>query len=779
MPKPSVLGIVLAGGAGTRLSPLTADRAKPAVPFGGVYRLIDFALSNMANGGIRKICVLTQYKSHSLDRHISTTWRMSSLLGGRHLPVHEPDQRRTAGHRDRLRRGPRVPDGPDADDRSPRGARGRGDGGGDTGPAGRSLRVRHRQGRGGRPDHRRVPGKARRPAAHAGQSGPELLVHGQLRVRHRRAGRRAAQGCRRRLEPARHRRQHHPQRGAERQRAGVRLHAQPGPGGDRPGRGLLARRRLARVLLRRPYGPVRGGADLQPVQRAVADPDPCAVAAAGQVRARSGGPDRAGAGQPGQPGRRDLRRPGPPVRALARGAGEQLGHRRALGTAAQHQDRPSRGDQGRDHRQERHGAGMGAGRRGQGTGPGPRLRGLLERHHRSGQGSGGRPVTETSPGKLRVALLTREYPPEVYGGAGVHVTYLARELAPLVDLTVHCQGADRPDAVAHRPWDHLADANQALQVVSTDLSMTAAAGTAQLVHSHTWYANLGGHLAALLYGIPHIMTMHSLEPLRPWKAEQLGGGYRLSSWCERVSAASAAAVVAVSDGMRADIMAAYPEIPAERIRVIRNGIDTSEYHADPGTDVLERHGIDTSRPYVIFVGRITRQKGVPVLLRAASALVPEAQLVLCAGQPDTPELEAEVTELVDGLRGSRSGVVWIPEMLPKREVIQLLTHATVFAIPSIYEPLGIVNLEAMACGTAVVGSGVGGIPEVVADGETGLLVPPGEPEALAEALNELIRDPDRAAVMGQAGRKRAVTEFGWAAIAAQTAALYAELVTAA
>ena len=395
----------------------------------------------------------------------------------------------------------------------------------------------------------------------------------------------------------------------------------------------------------------------------------------------------------------------------------------------------------------------------------------------------GGPPAPARADRLRVALLTREYPPEVYGGAGVHVTYLARELAPLVDLTVHCQGADRPDAVAHRPWDLLADANQALQVVSTDLSMTAALSLtgddAQLVHSHTWYANLGGHLAALLYGIPHVMTMHSLEPLRPWKAEQLGGGYRLSSWCERVSADSAAAVVAVSDGMRADIMTAYPEIPAERIRVIRNGIDTTEYHPDPATDVLERYDIDVRRPYVIFVGRITRQKGVPVLLRAASGLDPRAQLVLCAGQADTPELEAEVTGLVDGLRASRSGVVWIPEMLPKREVIQLLTHAAVFAIPSIYEPLGIVNLEAMACGTAVVGSRTGGIPEVVADGVTGLLVPPGEPEPLAEALNVLIRDPDRAAAMGQAGRKRAVAEFGWAAIAAQTAALYAELVTGA
>jgi len=391
-----------------------------------------------------------------------------------------------------------------------------------------------------------------------------------------------------------------------------------------------------------------------------------------------------------------------------------------------------------------------------------------------------RPPTLPIPGgKLRVALLTREYPPEVYGGAGVHVTYLARELAPLVDLTVHCQGADRPGAVAHRPWDLLADANQALRVVSTDLSMAAAVGpgmnSAQLVHSHTWYANLAGHLAAMLYDVPHVMTMHSLEALRPWKAEQLGGGYAVSTWCERTAASSAAAVVAVSEGMRADILTAYPEIRAERVRVIRNGIDTNEYRPDPNTDVLERYGIDQGRPYVIFVGRITRQKGVPVLLRAASGLIPEAQLVLLAGAADTPEQLAEVTELVDGLRANRSGVFWIPEMLPKPEVIQLLSHATVFAIPSIYEPLGIVNLEAMACGTAVVGSRTGGIPEVVADGETGLLVPPGEPGPLAEALNTLLRDPDRAAAMGRAGRKRAVSEFGWPAIAAQTADLYAEL----
>ena len=384
-------------------------------------------------------------------------------------------------------------------------------------------------------------------------------------------------------------------------------------------------------------------------------------------------------------------------------------------------------------------------------------------------------VMGAAGGRLRVALLTREYPPEVYGGAGVHVTYLARELSSLVDLTVHCQGADRPGAVAHQPWTLLAGANQALQTISTDLSMTAAAGSADLVHSHTWYANLAGHLAALLYGVPHVVTAHSLEPLRPWKAEQLGGGYALSSWCEQVAIESAAAVVAVSDGMRADVLAAYPAVPPGRVRVIKNGIDTSEYSPDPGTDVLQRYGVDPGRPAVVFVGRITRQKGLPVLLRAAGALDPRAQLVICAGQPDTAELAAEVTALVQHLQETRSGVIWLSGMLAKPEVIQLLTHATVFACPSLYEPLGIVNLEAMACGTAVVASRVGGIPEVVADGETGLLVPLDDPAALAYGLNTLLGDPDRAQWMGQQGRKRAIAEFGWQAIAVQTAALYAEL----
>jgi alpha-maltose-1-phosphate synthase len=314
-----------------------------------------------------------------------------------------------------------------------------------------------------------------------------------------------------------------------------------------------------------------------------------------------------------------------------------------------------------------------------------------------------------------------------------------------------------------------------LRIFSMDLTMAEAAAGADVLHSHTWYANLAGHLASLLYGVPHVVTMHSLEPLRPWKAEQLGGGYALSSWAEQVAATSAAAVVAVSEGMRADILSAYPSIPPERTRVIYNGIDTSEYAPDPSSDVLSRFAIDPGRPYVIFVGRITRQKGVPVLLRAASLLDPAAQLVLCAGAADTPELRDEVTSLVNGLQASRTGVFWIPEMLPKRDIIQLLSHATVFACPSVYEPLGIVNLEAMACGTAVVASRVGGIPEVVEGGVTGLLVPPDDTAALADALNALLRDPVRAEAMGRAGRERAVKSFSWDTVAAQTASLYAEL----
>jgi alpha-maltose-1-phosphate synthase len=374
--------------------------------------------------------------------------------------------------------------------------------------------------------------------------------------------------------------------------------------------------------------------------------------------------------------------------------------------------------------------------------------------------------------KLKVALLTREYPPEVYGGAGVHVEYLARELAPFVDLTVHCQGKPRSNAVAHSPWSLLSEANFALQTLSTDLSMTAALSGCQLAHSHTWYANMAGHLASLLYGMPHVVTTHSLEPQRPWKAEQLGGGYALSSWAEKVAIEGAAAVVAVSEGMREDVLSAYPAVDPAKIHVIYNGIDAEQYSPDSATDVIERYGVDTGRPSVVFVGRITRQKGVPVLLRAAAHLDPEVQLVLCAGAPDTPELGEEVAGLVEELRKTRSGVIWLSGMLSKREVIQLLSHSTLFACPSVYEPLGIVNLEAMACGTAVVASSVGGIPEVVADGKTGLLVPPNDPEALAESINTLTRDPERARAMGTAGRERASTLFDWGRIAEQTADLY-------
>jgi starch synthase len=396
---------------------------------------------------------------------------------------------------------------------------------------------------------------------------------------------------------------------------------------------------------------------------------------------------------------------------------------------------------------------------------------------------------------MLVGLLTREYPPEVYGGAGVHVEYLGRELARREQLTVHCWGAERDDAsvVAHRAWEALAGSEPhlaALQAMSIDLSMAAAVQGVELVHSHTWYANLAGHLAKLTYDIPHVATVHSLEPLRPWKAEQLGGGYALSSFCERVALEGADAVIAVSEGMRDDILASYPAIDPSRVRVIYNGIDAEEYRRDPGTDVLERHGVDPSRPTVVFVGRITRQKGVPYLLEAAHELEDGAQLVLCAGAPDTPEIGAEVEALVQRLRNERGNVIWIDQMLPKPDVIQLLSHANVFACPSIYEPLGIVNLEAMACEAAVVATATGGIVEVVQDGVTGLLVPfeqaPGaiEPRdpaafahAIAERVNSLLTDPERAAAMGRAGRERAVEAFDWASIAAQTSELYRSLVS--
>ena len=381
---------------------------------------------------------------------------------------------------------------------------------------------------------------------------------------------------------------------------------------------------------------------------------------------------------------------------------------------------------------------------------------------------------------MKVALLTREYPPEVYGGAGVHVEYLARELGRLTELEVRCFGGDRTGASAFRPWDALAEANPALQTMSVDLAMAAELDGVRVVHSHTWYANLAGHVAKLLHGVPHVLTTHSLEPRRPWKAEQLGGGYRLSSFCERTAIEGADAVVAVSRAMREDVLAAYPEVEPGRVHVILNGIDAEQYRPDESTDVLERLGV--AAPFVLFVGRITRQKGIAHLLAAAHAIDPAAQLVLVAGAPDTPEIARETADAVARLERERGNVVWIERVLPKEEVIQLLSHAVCFVCPSVYEPLGIVNLEAMACGAAVVASDVGGIPEVVADGETGLLVhfdagDPGAFEAaLAESVNRLVRDPELARRFGAAGRRRAVEHFSWSRIAEQTLELYRSLV---
>ncbi|MDJ0343526.1 glycogen synthase [Streptomyces sp. H10-C2] len=384
---------------------------------------------------------------------------------------------------------------------------------------------------------------------------------------------------------------------------------------------------------------------------------------------------------------------------------------------------------------------------------------------------------------MKVGLLAREYPPDVYGGAGVHAEFLARELRGLVDLTVHSwggTGSDDPAAgvVRHQAAAGLESANSALRTLSVDLAIAAAVTDIELAHSHTWYANMAGHLAKLLHGIPHVMTAHSLEPLRPWKAEQLGGGYAVSCWAERTAAEAADAVIAVSHGMRADVLACYPRVDPDRVHVVHNGIDTTLYRPDPRVGVLEHYGIDPARPYALFVGRITRQKGVPHLVRAARYFAPGTQVVLCAGSPDTPELDEEFRTLVAELRERRGGVVWIPQMLPRPEVVQLLTHASVFVCPSVYEPLGIVNLEAMACGTAVVASAVGGIPEVVEHGRTGLLVPYEEADplgfeaALAAAVNEVVTDGSRAQAMGEAGRERAVREFGWDAVARRTVAVY-------
>jgi starch synthase len=380
---------------------------------------------------------------------------------------------------------------------------------------------------------------------------------------------------------------------------------------------------------------------------------------------------------------------------------------------------------------------------------------------------------------VKVALLTKEFPPEVYGGAGVHVENLAGQLARLVDVGVHCFGAPRPSplvAATYRPWDALTGGPGAgaLQPMSVDLLMAQGVAGCDLAHSHTWYANLGGHLAKVMHDIPHVMTTHSLEPLRPWKRGQLGGGYGVSLFCERTAILAADAVIAVSAGMRRDVLATYPGVDPERVVVIYNGVDTDVYCPDPATDALAGHGIDPDRPSVVFLGRITEQKGILELLGAARWIDPDAQLVLCAAAPDTPAIYAEVAEAVAALRSTRQGVVWIEEALPRAAAVQILSHASTFVCPSRYEPFGLVNIEAMACGAPVVATATGGIPEIVVDGETGFLVPPGEDfvSRLAERINRLVRDPTMARRFGAAGRQRVLELFSWPTIAQQTVALY-------
>ncbi|WP_301924696.1 glycogen synthase [Corynebacterium glaucum] len=388
---------------------------------------------------------------------------------------------------------------------------------------------------------------------------------------------------------------------------------------------------------------------------------------------------------------------------------------------------------------------------------------------------------------MRVGMMTREYPPEIYGGAGVHVTELTRFMRDIVDVDVHCMGAprDEKDVYVHGVDPELEDANGAIKTLSTGLRMADAAGKVSggldVVHSHTWYSGLGGHLAGLLNDIPHVVTAHSLEPDRPWKREQLGGGYDISSWSEKNAMEYADAVIGVSAGMKDAILRAYPRIDESKVHVVLNGIDPEKWFPEKGT-IADELGVDTSRPIVSFVGRITRQKGVPHLLKAAQHFDEDVQLILCAGAPDTPEIAEETNALVEKLRAERDGVFWVQEMLPSERIREVYSTSDVFVCPSIYEPLGIVNLEAMACGTAVVASRVGGIPEVVVDGETGTLVDYDEsdPETfergLAEAVNAVAGNTDKAAQMGEAGRQRAVADFSWATIAQETVDIYKQLI---
>jgi len=402
---------------------------------------------------------------------------------------------------------------------------------------------------------------------------------------------------------------------------------------------------------------------------------------------------------------------------------------------------------------------------------------------------------------MRVGLMTREYPPQVYGGAGVHVEYLSRELAKLIEVEVHCWGTQRadegnlhvrgqePPAEVTAGLDPAAKFKTAVDALALNLSQMKELAAIDVVHTHTWYASMAGFLAKKLYGIPFVLTTHSLEPLRAWKAEQLGSGYAMSSWMERTAILDADAIIAVSNGTKADVLRAYPEVDAAKVRVIYNGIDLKEYRKTRAIGALVKYGVDASLPYVFFVGRITRQKGVMHLVDAAKYLPPGTQVVLCAGAPDTPEIAAEMRVGVDAAKAAGANIRWIEQMVTKAEAIELYSNCRVFCCPSVYEPFGIINLEAMACGAPVVASAVGGILEVVVDGETGRLVPfdadpvTGFPldgdkfsRALAARLTELLADPALCEKFGAAGRKRVEKMFAWEAIAKQTVELYRGLV---
>ncbi len=402
-------------------------------------------------------------------------------------------------------------------------------------------------------------------------------------------------------------------------------------------------------------------------------------------------------------------------------------------------------------------------------------------------------------GAMKAALFTREYPPNVYGGAGVHVEYLSRELAKKIEVEVHCWGEQYVEAgnlrvMGEQPWSEISSQTQgkfkaALETLSLNLTQVKALSNIDVVHTHTWYASMAGFWAKKLYGVPFVLTTHSLEPLRAWKAEQLGSGYAMSSWIERTAIMDADAVIAVSQGTKADIMRAYPDVKQERIHVIYNGIDLKEYQKTSDQSALREFGVNPDKPYVLFLGRITRQKGVTHLVDAIFHLPAETQVVLCAGAPDTPEIAAEMRQKVDSARKHNPNIVWIEKMVTKPEAIQLYSNARVFCCPSVYEPFGIINLEAMACHAPVVASATGGILEVVVDDEAGYLVPfkqdpatsfPTQPEVfardLAAKLNDLLAHPEKCRVFGENGRKRVEAIFSWEAIAAQTVDLYQDLV---